>query len=946
MVSSNLYWDAQSVDQPRVHAAWLWFVLTLIGCSAQPRPSTPPQPDKELSIAVGESDVLMGPPSVIAFPEPVLQPEESVSSVIPRLQMIKRSQGDLTVIQLWINAGPLKEGKRERGATALLDDLILGSPTQTKSVLSQLKQLGATVQSQAFLDRYLIEVELLSSDTAQGLAILGDAIRNPTWGAQELEEAKQSELAVLRSKTQWLRRRIALRLLSTLRTKRGHSPVWLSSEEQAEQLSDLSLDTMQSYFRRVTRSESCSLILAGSFDEREVNPTLVSSWQEAPSSHSDQAQASSTSDTSSDSQDQTAQFTKPSTERPQPRVAFEESSTKSALITLLFPISSFSPQDASYLDLLSLTLADHQTGLLRSAARTAGIDLYFAGVTPVITDEDTGVIITLQVNQSQVREAWTMLMYTLNELISQPLSQRKLEQAKRHLERETILISETLSGQAQRLGFFSSYWPRETGLKSYGSSAYRATPARLLSFTKRVFSQRSSLGVIVSPPPSDTTTDIWQERFNEQLDALSAPQHTVTKEGFNRYGSNINVLFSPSDSGGITSLYVTIPIKSPRRFRARHFALGHWQSAQLSESLQYEPKFNASFHGQTISLSGTFPSSSMGEALTLLMRKLRQAPMRSEPLWSSELLEKARRTALINLDQLHRSPSKRLSLLDQRVFFSTQSKLLPLEHARRDSLRDASSSELMRWFRENIQSQELYVVISGDVEKSKLESVLSSITPEVITPPSVDIHKPHITSPVQVFSQCHALNVSAKEEQGIALLSYPVPTKETLSFPLVHLIESAVAQRVRQQIDDPRVDIHIVKPPTAHHQRISIAVQAPTDRMPLILQGIRKSLKELTQGLFPDRLQQLKRYAKLRVLRRTSTSLGYAQWLAQGWFHDWQTSGLKTLEQWKMETDAIKLDQFKLATETMIKDEQLRLVQISPPRHHKTISSGCRTINL
>ena len=133
----------------------------------------------------------------------------------------------------------------------------------------------------------------------------------------------------------------------------------------------------------------------------------------------------------------------------------------------------------------------------------------------------------------------------------------------------------------------------------------------------------------------------------------------------------LNSYFSQSQSEGVTSLMATITLnlnahESSLRSTSA-LALGHWFAALISEPIPNEPRFKATFHDEGLTLSTTFPSHLIGEAFNALMKKLRQAPLRTETQWSSEYVERARKSALIKLSKLDKDPLKKLRLSESEV---------------------------------------------------------------------------------------------------------------------------------------------------------------------------------------------------------------------------------------------------------------------------------------
>ena len=182
------YTRSQSVDQYRsmgVRVLWIGLILALLesGCAGAPPDSSKDQaslvPVTSTTMS-DERDVLMGPPHLLSFTEEHPQASQEAREYLsPKVLMMKKSRASLAVIQLWFNAGPLLEKSVERGATSLLNPIILGARAHEKSVISQLEQRGATIRTWTTLDRHIIEIKITPQLVPFALELMGRTLRQP-----------------------------------------------------------------------------------------------------------------------------------------------------------------------------------------------------------------------------------------------------------------------------------------------------------------------------------------------------------------------------------------------------------------------------------------------------------------------------------------------------------------------------------------------------------------------------------------------------------------------------------------------------------------------------------------------------------------------------------------------------------------------------------------------
>ena len=950
----------------------MWVGGFIVGCASAPpssginRSEIPAAGSPSTS---DERDVLMGPPHLLSFADDDAQEDaEAQEQLSPKVLMVKKSRESLAVIQFWFNAGPLMEREGERGATSLLTPLILGDRGQRESVVSQLELRGARVRDWTTLDRYIVEVKVAPNAVPFTLEMMGKAVRK-SWSQERLRDAIRLRLSRVQDDQGggWLRQRVMLRLLSRIlrgkpRAQTGGSvtstPLTLSGDESASQIKQLTSQVVQRFYQRVTYPSENTIIIAGAISESELNRVIRDHWsispevqqrldmegvialkrpREATQARGFVSEVSSIDELSGVDHlgDQPAD---------EPSISVEQLNTQMALISLAFPIGKLSAEETSYLDLLSLILVGDQRGLIHRACQRAGVDLQFVGVTPVIHDERSTLIISLQVSKAQVNEAWMALLSTIGQLSRQPVSQRSLEEAKSQLERETLLVSESLSGQAQRLGFFSSRWPYRDALQRYGRAAYGVKASQLFTFTRRVFTYLGTRAIVASEPPEGLNAMIWREQLADQLRVEMSERQPKKLKGFSAYDARFSLLFAPAQSDGVTSVYVMIPLPHQKHY-AKSLALGHWQAAHFSLRSPNEPQFYARFHDQMITISSTFPSSHIESAISSLIQRVRQSPLSSEFLWSSDALERSRRAALMELSLTNQRAEAKALILDRRVATAFGESPLPLISLRRRKLKDISSFELMGWFRQNIQSQPVYMVISGDVNERRLYQALSPLNQAELPPPNRALH----LSPVQVtpikLKRCRELHVSRDGGGGMINLSYRLPRE--IPFTQARLLESALIFSMNQK-PLPR-SFHLSNnrsPAIALNPTLSVQIHASNDELKQSWEALKSRIKSLKQRpLSEPQLQKLKDFTLATELGEIELSAKRAVWFASGWFMGWQSSQMKSFKDWREELDSMTAAQLQEMAQQVFQDDQRRLVVISPPRLYAELSEKCQRVS-
>jgi predicted Zn-dependent peptidase len=391
-------------------------------------------------------------------------------------------------------------------------------------------------------------------------------------------------------------------------------------------------------------------------------------------------------------------------------------------------------------------------------------------------------------------------------------------------------------------------------------------------------------------------------------------------------------------------MYVMVPLPQQKHY-AKSMALGHWQAAHLSASYPNEPRFYAHFHDQVLTISSTFPSSHIESAISSLIQKMRQSPLNSEPMWSSDALERSRREALMRLSLTNQRAEDKALILDRRLATAFGDSPLPLVLLRQRKLKEISSFELMGWFRQNIQSQPVYIVISGDVNERRLYQALSPLNQAEVPPPAQPLHLSPLKNVPTKLRRCRELHISRDQGDGVINLSYRLPPE--IQFAQIRLLESALSFSTHQS-SLPR-SFYVQRnhsPTSALNPTLSIQIRASADELKQSWEEVKKRIKLLKQRpLSRPQLQKLKKLTLATELGEMELSAKRSAWFAYGWFMGWQSSSMKGFDDWSKELDVVTASQLHKVAQAVLQDDQRRIVVISSPKKYSEVSEKCQRVS-
>ena len=917
----------------------LSYLFIFNACSSVPTPKTPIQKRSLSSSSTVDKDALMGPPSLLALTEGTVDSNSSSDEdarAKPRLNLLKKNR-KTTVIQLWLKAGVVHETSSEYGSTFILDHLLTKNLSKT-GLPQAISKLGGRVRSWISLDRYVLSIEIAKNHTYTALELMGTALS--ALPNTNIIEPVLSQVQQTPTDNSWLKRRMTSRLVTENinRLPNNLSQPINPSIIETEALKNLEPKAVENFLKRIIHPRSSHLIIVGDVDETAVQSSITNHLSSPPlinTKHKTPDKIKS----------------RPPKDRDlSPLIDIEPISSQVTLIQVAFPIGTLTPEEAGYLDLLSFILIGDQNGSLHRKALRAGVDLKSASTAPVITDKGSVFVVSIEVASTQIDDGWQILLETLSSLIHQPISQRHLERAKSIFERETLLIGESLIGQARRLGFFSSHWPTIEALTRYGRTAYRARPSSLFKFTQTRLVRSSPHALIAGQQPVGSNLNIWRERMTEQLKQVMTQRTSKNLVGFSKHGSKFNLLFTPLESDGVTSLTATLPLdissKRSTLTSLKSLALGHWFAALISERFPNEPHFNAQFHDDGLTLSITFPSHLIGEIFNALMRKLRQAPLRSETQWSAEHIERARKHALNNLSRMDQDANEKLRFLNQRATHAFSRWQYPLPKSRIEKLSKLSSSELTRWFSQHIQTLSMYVVVSGDVKESSLSRALSPLSLPNQQLPNIDkvLHSSPVPSlQIKPLKRCRKIKLISNNDEAWASLSFPVPqqvTPETLK-----VLESALVYKLPAQ-NAPNSYRRIVLDNYTKPSMLTIYLYASAKRFNQNWKTLLDDIEHLKLAKYaPNALDKIKQYVLRVETEQFERSRKHTDWLSRAWFSGWHTSGNPlTLSTWAKRINSVSNEHILKAAQAIFIDKQARFSLIIPPYLQVSPTLKCQVI--
>ncbi|MBW1712335.1 MAG: insulinase family protein [Deltaproteobacteria bacterium] len=352
-----------------------------------------------------------------------------------RVVVQRLDRAPVVAVQVWVKAGSRLEEPAERGITHQIEHMIFkGTPSRgLGQVAGQIESAGGRINAYTSFDHTVYHCVLPAAKWALGVDVLGDAIQNSLFDAEELEREKQVVLEEWRRGQDSPHRLLAETVLATAFFK---SPYRHPIIGTAETIQAFTRQQILDYMAKWYTADRMSLVVVGQVDPQAVLARARQVFGQIPSA----SQASFD----------------PPLEPPQRDVRFKAifGRVKQAYLALAFRTHGFNAPRPPASDLLAELLGGGQTARLtdRLWGRQGLVNsIQVNSFTPL----DEGLMwISASLDPARLEEVVAALWQELKKTTTQHFSPQEMARAKLAFKASFIRDKETMEGQASKLGFF------------------------------------------------------------------------------------------------------------------------------------------------------------------------------------------------------------------------------------------------------------------------------------------------------------------------------------------------------------------------------------------------------------------------------------------------------------------------------------------------------------
>jgi zinc protease len=179
--------------------------------------------------------------------------------------------------------GVLAETTANNGITQLLAKTLLkGTPTRSaEKIATEIESVGGSLDSYGGNNSFGVNAEVLSSDFATGLDMLGDVILNPIFPANELDREREVQIAGIHARKDDLLKSASVAMRRGLFGDTGYGLDALGTEES---VGKISAGNLKAFHQKLAVPNNCVLAIYGDVKAGDVRAAVekaFGNWKQA-----------------------------------------------------------------------------------------------------------------------------------------------------------------------------------------------------------------------------------------------------------------------------------------------------------------------------------------------------------------------------------------------------------------------------------------------------------------------------------------------------------------------------------------------------------------------------------------------------------------------------------------------------------------------------------------
>lgn len=390
----------------------------------------------------------------------------------------------VVALQVWVKVGSADETPEELGL-AHLHEHMLFKGTERRGpgeIARDVEAHGGEVNAWTSFDQTVYHVVLASRFFAQGLDVLGDAIRHSAFDPGELGREIEVVVEEIKRSLDMPTRKLSKAVFALTFTEHPYGRPVIGTEQSVRSMTSAK---MRAFYEKHYRPDNMVVVVSGDVTrevaEAEVQKVFGGSWGKPKAPPAARA-----------------------VEPPQPgqRIEVLKDDVKEAHLSLSFPIPGVSHPDTVALDALALILGQGESCRLETHVRREGkvTDARAYAYTP----RDPGMFsLDATLEPEQLAHAVPALLDEGLRLKTELVLPSELAAAQTLLESDAIFQRETVQGLARRMGYYETTAGGAEGEAAYQAQVQALTPQMLQDVAKKYLDLNKLTAAALVPDSSD-----------------------------------------------------------------------------------------------------------------------------------------------------------------------------------------------------------------------------------------------------------------------------------------------------------------------------------------------------------------------------------------------------------------------------------------------------------
>jgi len=617
-----------------------------------------------------------------------------VFSLDNRIQCIfeKRKDTGVVAAQIWVRVGSKYEQHKIAGITHFIEHLIFKGTEKLKAneMASRIESLGGSINAFTSYDDTVYHIVIPKKAFEEGLEMLIDAVRSPSFPEGELAKEKKVILEEIKMGEDEPQRKLFKELFSVSYEGDPYGRPIIGYEDTVK---GITRDDIKNYFKAHYRPENMTFVIVGDFNEKKARELIEKHVTRYDNKR-----------------DKDPVETNVGQEKRKDRVKIIEKDVRESYLAFSYSIPPMVHEDIPSLEVLGTILGEGESSRLQEQLKNKkGLVTNIS--TYLFTPKETGLFVILATFKGKEYGSITEeIDEEVKKLLKDGAIEWEIEKAKNMIRASYIYGAETAQGRARQIGNFQTITDDPYFLDKYLNGIDKVTKEdvkRVLA--KYISGKDKSLVVLLPKKSSNPHTFQLKNGFKYVINRNQASPSFSFRVSF--VGG---LKEEPEGKNGIFNLLSKMLLKGTKDKDA----------ATIAREIDLLAGDMSPFSGKNVfGMSGKFQSKDIKKVFVLLKELLTSTILKEEEL------KKVKKEVLSDIRQRDDDPIAYTFRRFNEALYEGH----PYEKdlvGREDDIDRIGLNELEGFYRNYVSPQNAVLAVSGDIDEKELVRLIDRLFSE------------------------------------------------------------------------------------------------------------------------------------------------------------------------------------------------------------------------